>query len=56
MGPIQLLQNSELTSEQRDLVNIAKTCGEQLLVVINDILDYSKVTRAFTKPLLIIIS
>ncbi len=43
MGTISLLSNElNLTKNQRDLVNIAQICGEQLLVVIKDILDISE--------------
>ena len=38
MGRIILLEESTLSFEQKDLVHTAQVCGEQLLVVINDIL------------------
>ena len=39
MGSMSLLSSStSLTLDQLDLVRISQTCGEQLLVVIDDIL------------------
>lgn len=43
MGMIQLAMLSELTDEQREYLRLAKSSSDALLVVINDILDYSKV-------------
>lgn len=33
-----------LSAEDRDVINIGRLCSEQLLSVINDVLDYSKVS------------
>lgn len=43
MGMLQLLQTTELTDEQREFVKIASTSANSLLVLVNDILDYSKI-------------
>ncbi|NEO25954.1 MAG: PAS domain-containing protein, partial [Kamptonema sp. SIO4C4] len=43
LGMLNLLQNSELTPEQRSQAHIAQTSAESLLLLINDILDFSKV-------------
>ena len=43
LGMTQLLQNTSLDDEQRDLVNSVHYAGEALLAVINDILDFSKI-------------
>jgi PAS domain S-box-containing protein len=43
IGMLQLLQNSNLTSEQRSHLNLAFSSAESLLAIINDILDFSKV-------------
>lgn len=43
MGTLQLLEMSELSEEQADLVKTSKTASNFLLNVINDILDYSKI-------------
>ena len=38
IGSLNLLKDSELCKKQQELVRIGTVCGEQLLVVINDIL------------------
>lgn len=43
VGVLQLLRDTPLTDEQRQLVRVAEGSGEVLLTVINDILDLSKV-------------
>lgn len=43
MGMADLTLTTELTSEQRDYMNLIKSSSEALLTVINDILDYSKI-------------
>ena len=43
MGLLQLLQLSELTDEQKDMVDQAMTCNQSLVAVLNDILDVSSV-------------
>jgi len=42
IGALHLLSETKLNEEQRELTNIAEVSGSQLLVVINDILDLSK--------------
>ena len=42
IGMTGLLLGTELNAEQREYAEIARTAGEGLLLVINDILDYSK--------------
>lgn len=42
-GFLEALNNSQLTSDQKDYVNRALLCGDHLLGVINDILDFSKI-------------
>lgn len=49
MGTIQLMQMTELTEEQKDYITITQTSSEALLVVINDILDYSKIEAGMMK-------
>lgn len=41
-GMLSLLSNTSLSDEQRRLINIAEESGADLLTIINDILDYSK--------------
>ncbi len=43
LGVAGLLAGTELTAEQRRLVEIIRTSGESLLDVVNDILDLSKI-------------
>ena len=43
IGLIELLHSTQLTDEQRQMVEIIRQSGTGLLDVINDILDYSKI-------------
>jgi len=43
IGVSELLKQTELTQEQIDLVNIMSVSGNNLLLIINDILDISKI-------------
>jgi PAS domain S-box-containing protein len=43
IGTTSLLLDSELTEEQRELAGIIRTSSEALLVLINDILDFTKI-------------
>ncbi|MEO7767223.1 MAG: ATP-binding protein, partial [Ferruginibacter sp.] len=43
IGMASLLNETQLTSEQREYAKTITTCGEALLDVINDILDFSKI-------------
>ncbi|WP_337044544.1 response regulator [Emticicia sp. 17c] len=43
IGAVSLLENTALSDEQFELVNIIKKSGESLISLINDILDYSKI-------------
>jgi signal transduction histidine kinase/ligand-binding sensor domain-containing protein/CheY-like chemotaxis protein len=43
IGMTSLLANTHLTSEQRDYTDTIKNSGDALLVVINDVLDFSKI-------------
>ena len=43
IGMIGLLQGTNLTQEQQEYASIISTSSDQLLEVINDILDYSKI-------------
>jgi signal transduction histidine kinase/ligand-binding sensor domain-containing protein/DNA-binding response OmpR family regulator len=43
IGMASLLAETPLNDEQKDYTQTIRTCGESLLTVINDILDYSKI-------------
>jgi signal transduction histidine kinase len=43
IGMAELLKRTDLTPEQIDFVDVITTAGENLLIVINDILDISKI-------------
>jgi signal transduction histidine kinase/CheY-like chemotaxis protein len=43
IGMTDLLNDTELTMEQDELLNAIKISGERLLIIINEILDFSKI-------------
>jgi PAS domain S-box-containing protein len=43
IGMLELLIDAPLNDEQRDFLNIARECADSLLVLLNDILDLSKI-------------
>ncbi|MES2112907.1 MAG: two-component regulator propeller domain-containing protein [Bacteroidota bacterium] len=43
IGMAGLLSSTKLTAEQEEYAETIKTCGESLLMIINDVLDFSKI-------------
>jgi len=43
LGMLELLQDTNVNSQQQDYLNIATSSGEALMAIINDILDFSKI-------------
>ncbi len=43
MGMIELLLDTVLTQEQRELTEIIRTSAKALLIVVNDVLEFSKI-------------
>ncbi len=43
LGAAQLLDNTELTQAQHDLINIIRNSGDNLLGLLNEILDHAKI-------------
>ena len=43
IGMVDLLRESELTQEQREMLQVISDSGNSLLTIINDILDFSKI-------------
>ena len=42
LGMMSLLDRSDLTTQQRDYLGVARQSGEHLLTILNDVLDFSK--------------
>ncbi len=45
LGIMQLLAGTPLTDDQREMCRMAKSCGESLLAVLNDLLDFSNIEQ-----------
>lgn len=43
LGAVQLLNDSDLNAEQRELVELFQSSGDSLLRIVNDTLDFSKI-------------
>ena len=43
LGMLELMNGENLTTEQNDMLGTMKACSESLLVILNDILDLSKI-------------
>eukprot|EP01065_Artemidia_motanka_P040268 TRINITY_DN5009_c0_g1_i2.p1 TRINITY_DN5009_c0_g1~~TRINITY_DN5009_c0_g1_i2.p1 ORF type:complete len:1634 (+),score=511.76 TRINITY_DN5009_c0_g1_i2:277-4902(+) len=42
IGMCELLQNTDLSAEQVEMTDTIRSCGEALMAIINDVLDYGK--------------
>eukprot|EP00756_Hemistasia_phaeocysticola_P023986 Hpha_TRINITY_DN15922_c1_g2::TRINITY_DN15922_c1_g2_i1::g.71603::m.71603 len=42
IGMTELLQGTEISADQREMTDTIKSCGEALMAIINDVLDYGK--------------
>ena len=42
IGMLSILEDTKLSNEQQDYINMVKECSFNLMTIINDILDYSK--------------
>ena len=42
LGMLTLLEDTEINNEQKEYINMIKECSSNLMTIINDILDYSK--------------
>lgn len=49
IGMTELLRNTELSQKQEMFINTIFNCGRDLLVIINDILDYSKIEKGIVE-------
>lgn len=47
LGMVELLKETKIDDEQREFVNIAGTAGENLLEIINDVLEISKIEAGY---------
>ena len=43
IGMVSLLNHTQLNNEQRNMLTTIKSCGDSLLTILNDILDYTKI-------------
>jgi len=49
LGMIDIMEDTELSTEQKDYINILKHSGENLKMIINEVLDYSKIQAGKVK-------
>lgn len=45
LGMVSLLKDTKLTKSQLEMLNIVNSCGDGLLVLLNDVLDLSKIEQ-----------
>ncbi len=49
IGMISLLRDTSLSSEQKDYIQTVESCGESLLTILDDVLNYSKLEAGQVK-------
>lgn len=52
LGSVGLLEQSNLDGEQKDQLNIISESGDNMLAIINEILDYSKIESGKLEPII----
>ncbi len=45
LGMVQLMQQTELTTKQKEYINTVKNSGDTMMALLNDILDFEKIER-----------
>lgn len=50
LGTLDLMKGTQLNRDQKDYLNTIAECGENMLAIINEILDYSKIESGRLEP------
>ena len=49
VGVVQLLEETRLSEEQKNMVDILESSSRDLMEIVNDVLDYSKIKEGEVK-------
>jgi signal transduction histidine kinase/ActR/RegA family two-component response regulator len=49
LGMVELLKDTDLSDDQLDMIDSIKVCGEDLMIVLNDVLDINKINSGVVK-------